>query len=146
MQKRFEVKIRGRIGPELGDQKSIRILNRVVEWTPNGSTYEMDQRHPEIIVATLGFQDSKAVSSPGFKPSEEKVEHGDDEFLSSHQATQYKVLTARGIFLSQDKTDIQFTVKELIRGTSSPTARDWKRLIRLGRYLVDKTPVVQYSN
>jgi len=31
--KRFEVKHRGRLGPQLKDDKSIRILNRVVEWT-----------------------------------------------------------------------------------------------------------------
>ena len=64
-QKRFEVKIMGHIGPDPGDQKSIRILNRVVAWTPKGITYEMDKRHAEIIVATLGPLDSKAVSTSG---------------------------------------------------------------------------------
>ena len=36
MEKRFEYKHRGRIGPGEQDEKSIRILNRVVEWTEEG--------------------------------------------------------------------------------------------------------------
>ena len=34
--KRFEVKFRGRLGIEPKDDKSIRVLNRVIEWTVNG--------------------------------------------------------------------------------------------------------------
>ena len=34
--KAYEVKFRGRIGPGCNDQKSIRILNRVVEWSEEG--------------------------------------------------------------------------------------------------------------
>ena len=41
----FEVKFRGRLGPAEGDDKCIRILNRVVEWTSGGIEYEADQRH-----------------------------------------------------------------------------------------------------
>ena len=33
---RYEVKFRGRIGPEQKDEKSIRILNRIVTWTEEG--------------------------------------------------------------------------------------------------------------
>ena len=41
---RFEVKFRGRLGPSAMDDKSIRILNRVVTWTKEGIEYEADQR------------------------------------------------------------------------------------------------------
>ena len=47
---RFEAKVKGRIGPGKGDLKSMRVLNRVVHWTPQGIKYEADQRHAEIIV------------------------------------------------------------------------------------------------
>ena len=47
---RFEVKFRGRSGPSPGNQGSIRIVNRVVQWTNDGISYEADQRHAEIIV------------------------------------------------------------------------------------------------
>ena len=35
----FEVKFRGRIGPDLEDSTSIRIFNRVVQWTDDGIEY-----------------------------------------------------------------------------------------------------------
>ena len=66
---RFEGKFRGRLGPANGDDKSIRILNRVVTWTSEGIEYEADQRHAEIIVQHLGLQGtSKAVATPSVKP------------------------------------------------------------------------------
>ena len=46
---RFEVKFRGRLGPDAHDDKSIRILNRVVHCGANCLEYEADQRHAEII-------------------------------------------------------------------------------------------------
>ena len=42
MSKEFDIKLRGRLGPEDGDDKIIRILNRIVEWTPEGINYEAD--------------------------------------------------------------------------------------------------------
>ena len=43
--------------------------------------------------------------------------------------------------MAQDRTDVQFAVKELCRSMSNPTVGDWAALKRLGRYLVDKTRV-----
>jgi hypothetical protein len=55
IQERFEVKVKGRIGPGKEDEKSMRVLNRIVEWTEQGIEYETDQRHAEIIVRDLGL-------------------------------------------------------------------------------------------
>jgi len=33
IQDKFEVKFRGRLGPDNGDDKAVRILNRIVTWT-----------------------------------------------------------------------------------------------------------------
>ena len=40
--------------------------------------------------------------------------------------------------MCQDRSDIQFAVKELSRSMSKPTQHDWTKLKRLGRYLIDK--------
>ena len=48
IRRKFDIKVRGRIGPEKGGQKNMRILNRIVEWTEEGINYEADQRHAEI--------------------------------------------------------------------------------------------------
>ena len=40
--------------------------------------------------------------------------------------------------MGQDRSDIRFAVKELSRRVAKPRRRDWRRLIRLGKYLVGK--------
>jgi hypothetical protein len=66
----FEVKVRGRLGPGEEDEKSIRILNRIVEWGSDGLWYEADQRHAEIFVDELGLEDLKVRTEvPGEKLS-----------------------------------------------------------------------------
>ena len=135
----YEVKFRGRIGPGEDDDKSIRILNRVVEWSPEGIWYEADQRHAEIIVDRMGLSGSgKGVVTPGMRKEEEP---GDDEELNRTDSTAYRGLVARGNYLTQDRSDIQYAVKELSRAMASPTVGDWKSLKRLARYLVDRTRV-----
>ena len=59
IKKKFEVKVRGRLGPGPNDVKSIRILTRIVEWTRNGLWYEADQRHAEIFVKDLDLSNHK---------------------------------------------------------------------------------------
>ena len=66
--KKFDAIFRGRIGPDIADDKSIRILNRIITWTPEGIRYEADQRHGEIILKQLNLElGAKAVLTPGAK-------------------------------------------------------------------------------
>jgi hypothetical protein len=86
---RFEVKFRGRLGPEIGDDKSIKILNRIVEWTERGINYEADHRHVDIVLENLGYQDStKGLSTPGTKDME-KI---DDTKLDPNDTTLFRAL------------------------------------------------------
>ena len=50
---------------------------------------------------------------------------------------------ARANYLSPDRPDIAFVVKELARAMSSPTRGDWERLKRLARYLKGRPRVVK---
>ena len=133
IKKKFEVKIRGRLGPGPGDVKSIRILNRIIEWSADGLWYEADQRHAEIFVKELGMDQDRVKSDiPGERlPYEEE----DDELLPHHEHKKYQALVARANYLAQDRSDIQFAVKELARTMSSPTRGSWKGLVKLGKYL-----------
>ena len=80
---KFEVKVRGRLGPGPDDLKSIRILNRIVEWTQDGLWYEADQRHAEIFVKDLGLDQHKVrCEVPGEKLT---YEEEDDEPLPKHE-------------------------------------------------------------
>ena len=66
--------------------------------------------------------------------------------LCSKDATMYRALTARASYLSQDRSDIKFAVKELASGMAKPTTKNWEDLKKLGRYLTDKCrSVLRYS-
>ena len=39
MQEEYDIKLRGRLGPDKADQKSITILNRCLEWRQDGIYY-----------------------------------------------------------------------------------------------------------
>ena len=101
--------------------------------------YEADQRHAEIIVDRFGLIGSgKGVVTPGMRKGPEP---GDEEELNRQDASAYRAMVARGNYLTQDRSDIQYAVKELSRAMACPTIGDWKNLKRLARYLVDRTRV-----
>ena len=106
---KFEVKFKVRLGEGDGDDKSVRVLNRVMEWRDHeGVRYEADQRHADIIVRELGLEEgSKAVKTPGVK--EGSGEH------AAFSETVFRALVARANYLAQGRGDIQFAVKELCR-------------------------------
>ena len=54
----------------------------------------------------------------------------------------YRALVARANYLSQDRSDIQYSVKELCRNMSKPAVCDWNRLKRLGRYLIGRERMI----
>ena len=63
---RMSTKVKGRIGPGPKDDKTMRVLNRIVEWTDAGIKHEADQQHAEITCKELGYKkDSKGVVTPG---------------------------------------------------------------------------------
>ena len=134
----FEAKVKCRLGQGIADEKSMRLLNRIVHWTPSGIEYEADQRHAEIVIRELGLKpDSKSVNTPGTAAKWEELE--DDEPLNSQDRIWYRQVVARGNYISQDRCDIQYAVKELSRSMSSSKASDMRAVRRLGRYLVGRT-------
>ena len=98
LSKEFELKVRGIIGPERSDDKSIRLLNRVFEWKPEGIICEADQRHAEIIVEQLGLNGrTKGLSTTGAKPTEVN-----EAEITQEDATRYRAIAARANYLAQD--------------------------------------------
>ena len=77
-------------------------------------------------------QDSREVVTPSDK-SRRINQHAAK--LETSESRRYRGLTARMNYLSQDRKDIQFTVKELSRAMSSPDEDDQGKLKRAVRYL-----------
>ena len=100
--------------------------------------HEADPRHAEIIIKHLGLETDKkssTVVTPGIKETDKTAEKGDETLLIGREATGYRAAVARCIYLSQDRTDIQYATKELSRKMSNPCVGDIKILKRLGRHL-----------
>ena len=88
-----------------------------------------------LVIATLGK--SKAIRTPGEKREFEDREDSPD--LTYEDAFRFRAIVARGNYLAQDRTDVQYAVKELSRRMSTPKGYDWASAKRLGRYLANKT-------
>ena len=73
--------------------------------------YEADQRHAEIIVKELALEGNRVKSEvPGEKVT---MNEEDEEELPAGDAKKYQALVARANYLAQDRSDIQYSVKEL---------------------------------
>ena len=134
----MQVKFKARIGG--GGEEATRILNRVIQGTKEGLEYEADQRHAEIVIRDMGLRaESKGVGTPGMQDlalQDMQIPAGCDE-------TKYRAMAARVNYLSQDRPDIQYAVKEVCRRMSQPDEEDWARIKRLARYLKEYPRMVQ---
>jgi len=137
----FELKVRGRLGPEENDDKEIVILGRTVTWDADGIRIKADTKHGESIKKYCGLDaNSKGLGSPGKKPDSKDLvdEGGDDEIpiTDKKRITEYRGMAATANYLGADRVDVQFGAKELCRSMSAPTEGSFLRLKHFGRYLV----------
>ena len=72
--------------------------------------------------------------APGTK-EEGRTKEGHSRELGPEHATQYRAIVARLNYLSADRPDLAFAVKEVARTMSKPTEGCWERIKRIGRYL-----------
>ena len=52
------------------------------------------------------------------------------------KATRFRKCTGSALYLAQDRTDIQRSVNSLASYLANPTEYSWRKLLRLGRYLI----------
>ena len=142
IEKKYELKTQV-LGPSKTDKQEVRVLNRIISWKDNGIHYEADPRHVEIVLKELGLENSKEVCSPGTK-EEGKTKEEHKEALDATRASAYRGIVARLNYLSADRADISFAVKEVARSMSAPTKGSWEQLKRLGRYLVGRPRAVMH--
>jgi len=135
MEKSYELKVRGILGDEAGDDKRITILSRVVEWVQEGIRYVADPRHAEEIVQHFGLDgSSKGLDVPIIKEDEMGIGPGED--LVGEGLREFRGLAARANYLSADRVDVQYAAKEICRDMAKPNDRSMAKLKRLARYLL----------
>lgn len=117
------------------------MLNRIIRWEKDCISYEPDPRLAEIIAKEIGAENTKGLATPSIKEEIKKDDTTREAIsieLQGVAATKYRAITARANFLSIDRPDIQYAVKEASRSMTSPTEADWPKLERLAKYLVLK--------
>ena len=117
---KFEIKSKI-VGHDECDDKSVKILNRIVTAVGDGVTYEPDIRHAELVVNELGLENAKALSSPW---SDAQYEENAKDSLEPEYVKRYQSISARLNFLALDRAAIQFASKECARKMSNPEVRD----------------------
>ena len=140
LQTRYDIKLSAVLGPGRNDDKSVRILNRIVTWAEDGLEYEADQRHAELILQELDLVHAKPMSTPG--TSDRQPEDDDDTELTSKEGTKYRRLVARLNYIAQDRPGIQYATKELCRHMADPRQADMRAMKRLARYLVRRERLI----
>jgi hypothetical protein len=129
----YLIKLRGIVGPDPGDLKEIRILNRLLRWTTEGVEYEADDKHVQTVIKGVGLEGDSNGTDVAL-PVDYEAEEGDLE-LSGQQAKVYRSLAATVNFLALDRPDIQFPAGVLGRTMARPSTRSWANLKKVGRYL-----------
>jgi hypothetical protein len=141
MHERFLLKELGRLGGGQGELRELRVLNRVIRWTPAGLKYEADPRHAELVVRGVAGAE-RALSAPGTSSKDFESPPGEEEDLPERSARLFRSFAARANYLALDRPDISQATKELCRRMSAPRAADLKALSRVARYLVGASRVV----
>ena len=98
MEKEYDIKNRGTLGPSKGDVKEIDILGRALKYTSAGMTWHADPRHRKMILERFGFNgQTKSVTKNGAK--DERVEEGEEDLksdvLQKEEEQAFRALAAR---------------------------------------------------
>ena len=149
-------------------KKELRVINRILRWhVGKGVTLEADPRHAQILIKEREGEQGRQVITPSVQAQQEEEETEDQkeedikrrrsrgaldktmkntsdasrgEHLPPSQATKYRSLVARANYLTADRADLMFAVKELARRMSCPTTTDWEMLRRLAKYELFRQP------
>ena len=107
-----------------------------MRWTAEGLEYEADVRHRRRMMEAEGLEeDLKAVPSPAVKEDNGKAEL-DEKDLDTDDHRRFRSEGTTLNYLGQDRSDIQYAVKEFCQGMSRPTEGGKARIKRVARYLV----------
>ena len=133
MKNKYELTVRGRLGPGPKDDKKIPVLKRIIRWTPSGIRYEADPRQVEKLLREIELEGANGAVTPGQKILSHQAESEAD--LPERDFTRFGALAARANDLPADRIDVLYAAKEVCRFMSKPTDLAMGELKRLARHL-----------
>ena len=113
-------------------QSETHFLKRRISVDEFGWSVELDQRYVKSLLDAMAMNHCKSMATPGSKGQEgnnatEKLDAKEHrEFRSSAGICQY---------MTEQRFDIAFSTKEIMRETAGPTTASKTKLMRIARYL-----------
>ena len=132
--KQYQIKSH-RINSSKGEGSELKVLNRVIRRTEEGYELEGDQRHGELVLEQLDINEMKGCMTPGVDVQDTDA---NERELSGVEAKQFRAIAARCLYMSLDRPEMQYAVKEACRETSAPTSGSWKKLQRIGQFIKER--------
>ena len=121
-----------KVGEPLGPGCSSEFLGRRKVRTEEGLFTAPSRRLIDDVLSLVDLSGCRPVTAPMEKM---KAESSDCEELGDADAQIYRSVVGKLLFISKDRPDLGFTVKELCRDIRGPNKRSWRRLKRCLRYL-----------
>ena len=137
LKKEYELKVRGRLGPDEKDIKRIDILGRILEYRSWGLSWRADPRHRKMVLEHFGFiPETKHLTTTGNKNADKfEGEQGQVE-LDKAEATNFRAIVARTNYMAADCPNVQYPTKEVCRDMARPTLASQQKMKKLARYLL----------
>ena len=145
----MKAKLEGVLGPSpsQGDAQELTCLNKIFRWVlgengqPPAIEVEPDPRHIDILADQFGLKDSsKFLSAPGVKTD---VDGDWNEPLEPLEVKAFRSACMRASYLSEDRIDIRYAVKEVSRMMATPDVAALLAMKHIVRYLLGKPRLVQ---
>ena len=97
------------------------LLGSVIERTARGYSVEVNPKYIREVIAVLGLEDSRPVSTPSVKktPTTESLVE-----LENEKRAVYKTAVGKMLYMCQERADIMCSVKETARKITCPTESD----------------------
>lgn len=129
MKESFEISIQYLITPGY----TFQFLRRTYEMTTNGLKI-LPGKYAEIMIEAYERVMDKAKEQK-LPCTQEMLEKDGTTYLSPELANLYRSIVGCGIYLSQERPDVSFTIKEFADSMSNPTTGSMRKLGRLIGYL-----------
>ena len=127
-------------GPLEAEGVSVEVLGKTKTRLPGCILTAPDPKHAENIIKALGLKPGEKSPVPSRKP-----DLNDTTPLEAGDAARYRSAVGSGIYLSADRRDIQYAVKELARHMAAPRRCDMNQAMMLGRYLQQRPSLVRVT-
>ena len=123
------IRIVGRI-ERLGDK--MLFLGRVIVKTARGDSVEANLKYIRDVIAVLGLEDSRPVTTPSVKrtPATESLVE-----LENDKRDVYRTAVGKLLYRCQERADIMYSAKETARKITCPTESDEMNVKRIARHL-----------